>query len=131
MISHVTTNQQVRLQDTWQRCVQDTAHVLRRSITSFGSSAFLGPFGHRDALGRQLASVRQSPTRKAHTTRLSLSRAEVCQWCGSMVCQWGVNGVSMVNHSECAVKLHSNSLCCHNSSFPPQLALLSPLDTLF
>lgn len=36
-----------------------------------------------------------------------------------------------VNHSERGVKLHSNSLCCHNSSFPLQLALLSPLDTLF
>lgn len=91
-----------------------------------------GPFGHTDPSRRQRITYPSVPCFLSGTQTLPCCRtAGKCeagpymQVAHRLLEPQQVCRSAMANRSEGSVKLHSNSLCCRNSSFPPQLALLS------
>ena len=93
-----------------------------------------GPFGHTDLSGRQRTTYPSVPRfLSGAQTLLCCHTAGKCkagpytQGTHRLLKPQQVCRSAMVSRSEGGVKLHSNSLCCHDSSFPPQLALLSAI----
>lgn len=92
----------------------------------------LGSFGHIDPSGRQRSTYPSVPRSLSGTqTPPCCCTAGKCE---AGPCTQGAHRLlepqqvcrsAMANCREGGVKWHSNSLCCHNSSFPPHLALLS------
>lgn len=118
---------------SYSSCARVHRHLLGELCSSRLLSPAAGPlFGCADPSGRQRTTYPSVPrflsgaqTLPCCHTAGKCEAGPYTQGAHSLLKPQQVCGSATASRSEGGVKSHSNALCCHNSSFPPQLALLS------